>query len=89
MSNWYKISKQRVTILPRVRESMEAIDWFNEFVEALKNIKSIDKSGIYRISLGGSSGGRDFNFKVEVSPEEIKIVDVAPIDLEIPIRQLG
>ena len=87
--NWYKFSKQKIIVLPKVKERMESIGWLDPLIEKLKSIKPVSQSGIYRISLDESYGGRDFNLKIEVSPVEIQIVDVVPIDPMSPIRQLG
>ena len=88
--NWYKIAKQKITILPKVKSKMESVGWIDQFIKELKDIKPITESGIYRISLEESFGGRDFNLKIEASPEEARIIDVVPVvTLESPIRQLG
>jgi len=86
---WYdSIKKQKVTILPYVINKMENIGWLDPLVEKLKTIKSVDKSGIYRVSLGDDYGGRDFNVKIMASTGEIQIVDVVPVELEVPLKLL-
>ena len=90
MGNWYNNSntKQRITILPRVKQRMETMGWLDQLTEALKDIKPVNESGIYRISLEESFGGKDFNLKVRVSPKGVEIVDLVTVELEAPIKLL-
>jgi len=83
MGNWYQNAKsKKVVIPPDIRDKMESLGWLEALNEELQHIEPSVQSGNYRVSLSAPHGGRDFSMQLDISPTEVRVITVSPMQLD-------
>jgi hypothetical protein len=83
MGNWYKTAKaKKIIIPPDIKSKIESLGWLDALNEELQHIGPSVQSGNYRVSLSAPHGGRDFSLQLGISPTEVRVIDVSPMQFD-------